>query len=1201
MDDQYSQRMSAPYTSHTALDKLTFITATQREEDPRRLGQQNTGFLDEDVSDILCVLYPHSASARQEVYNLARANSPFVIGRSEADNLEIDHTLEDDASHFESMDNLQGNYALMLRLSSRIKNPAAGFSFGRNSSRCDVVFSNDPMHRISNVHFRIYVNEHGTVMLQDQSTNGTCVDDTLLAAKGRPTVEQRRVLISGTRIRLCLHEEMYDITFRVRIPHREGNYEAAYLAKVMNYFARHNVPRNDGVVVEDPRNIFAGARPPRPLPPQFPAPPNAGPARREQQLQPQQPRPHVAAVSREWTGSDKYNKTRTIGKGAFAVVYKVTSKYDGNPYAAKELEKRRFIKNGVLDLKIENEMKIMQRINHPNIVRYIENFDWEDRLLIIIMEYVQYGDLGKFITENGPLAEDVSKSLSVQLLSALGYLHTNSITHRDIKPDNILISNVNPLEVKLTDFGLSKMVETEQTFLTTFCGTLLYCAPEVYTEFVQYDENGYRTRNRPTRRAPGQRYSHAVDVWSLGGVLFYCMTGAPPYPVKNSISPSDLLHRVMTTPLNIIPLEQRQTSARGVDFICRMLQRRPEYRATVLSLQEHTWLKELEEAVQQSQSYDQLTDDESYPNAKLQDDEFGDHVSESLDGMSDVDDGNGTMTRAAPEPRLFGEVGVSAIGSSGVIPESQLNLPADHSLGETDILDPMEDEAYNSSDSAPNRRPVRHFLNQQEPSMYQRQSMDQLQSLVEDVASQSLGNGNGNGNANGNVDAEEEIPPTAHVSSIFSFDPNTSKRKPTSHEASEEWDENTPPGNPMIKRLKSETNIETTVSDETIEEYKLIASVPEVRRLESGRQMDNPVDKTTFWSQDQASEHLLYPEFTQLQHSVFKEAAKARGEQFEGPRSALWKLAMKYFPPTNLSHKKEVAAKKGAKDGYPSSGETHVPTDRRIVPVQAPGPEKQVIGVIESHLDSSVKGISIPIADAVLSFGRGPENTCVYEHKLEARVPKYAFKLMLWKDGFDPSRNYEKRSPPWKTEGPSDAEDYYFWISTKATKGIIVNGHTLQSYNPSSPASSSRWWTKVYNNDVIYIFGNDRNPDQTRLVFKCFWGGSSRSRSETPGCDPLQLELASTAEAEALDTVCPAASQRVRETSMHRRRIQEAETDLLLRNSTVWRERLRSEAFQKKRLEAIRFLAERQPLATRKSSTGSGRTVASEPATMHYQ
>ena len=66
----------------------------------------------------------------------------------------------------------------------------------------------------------------------------------------------------------------------------------------------------------------------------------------------------------EWTGSGKYNRVGTIGKGAFAVVYKVTAKYDGKPYAAKELDKRRFMKNGVLDQKVETEMKIMQRVQH---------------------------------------------------------------------------------------------------------------------------------------------------------------------------------------------------------------------------------------------------------------------------------------------------------------------------------------------------------------------------------------------------------------------------------------------------------------------------------------------------------------------------------------------------------------------------------------------------------------------------------------------------------------------------------------------------------------------------------------------------------------------------------------------------------------------------------------------------------------------
>jgi hypothetical protein len=67
---------------------------------------------------------------------------------------------------------------------------------------------------------------------------------------------------------------------------------------------------------------------------------------------------------REWKGGARYNKVGIIGKGAFAVVHKVTAKFDGVPYAAKELEKRRFMKNGVLDQKVDMEMNIMRKIKH---------------------------------------------------------------------------------------------------------------------------------------------------------------------------------------------------------------------------------------------------------------------------------------------------------------------------------------------------------------------------------------------------------------------------------------------------------------------------------------------------------------------------------------------------------------------------------------------------------------------------------------------------------------------------------------------------------------------------------------------------------------------------------------------------------------------------------------------------------------------
>ncbi|KAG6003298.1 hypothetical protein E4U21_002186 [Claviceps maximensis] len=1212
--------------------------ATQNVLDPRRVGKQNSGFSDEDVSDIICVLYPQSESARQEVLRLAQEGSPHVIGKAEADGVEPDYDLEDHASRFESHPASHGNYAIILRLSSQIMNPAAGFAFGRNTARCDVVFLNDPLRRLSNIHFRIHVNEYGNVMIEDQSTNGTFVDRQLLTChpkdkKTQPT--NKWVLSSGTLIKILLHDAMRDLTFRVRVPRRDEDYDRAYLAKVGDYFIRHGLQppptqaqANTGIVdifkvpgapLNNKKVVGYVAKPTMNRPFQSPM--------RKELLQ-------SGTGGTEWKGSGKYNRISIIGKGAFAVVHKVTSKYDGLPYAAKEIEKRRFIKNGVLDQKVENEMKIMQRVQHPNIVRYIENFDWEDRLLIIIMEFISGGDLGKTISPKVQFTVQMTQIMSTQLLSALGYLHANNITHRDVKPDNILIHSLDPLVVKLTDFGLSKMIDSAETFLQTFCGTLLYCAPEVYTEYAEYDDNGHRIRGKKKMRwKPGQRYGHAVDIWSLGGVLFYALTGSPPYPVKSGISYSELLHKIMTTELDTRPLQRNGVDEQGIDFIRSMLHKRPKYRATISDLESHAWLGELSSTVQASQSYDEITDDDDYPSqllARHQPADGEEMVSDSMSEYSDKE--NGPMAEDSrqqlpqlhqhehEQQRLFGEVGASAIGSSGAIPSDLLNLSSEHSMGVTEIMDSHEDEALDSVDSDTIRGRNRRAYRDNSTSSCPNQSTDQLQSLVEIVASQSLGGSGSPGGppAQDAQDAQDDASASRRPS--YSTDFQSSKRKPCSNEASEEdFDGKTPlPRKPVIKRLKSEGNLVVIgdVSDEILNEYKLLARMPQVLRLESGRLIDYPVSKMEFWEQDKKTWHLRYPEMTQLQHDAFKQAARDGGEEFWPGKSPLWGLAMKYFAPGSSSGAGAGSSdKNNGPSAIPNSGpitkredgkstndgmmmkkrmsmmedipstaapiesdplpNTCPPDTRIVVPVQDDMSANRAVALIDTDASSCVQGISFPVTDVLLSFGRGPENTEIFQDKLEPRVPKYAFKLMLWKDGYDPSRHVGKGDQPWckehskKEAEAGEASSYHFWISSKATLGIRINGYNLASSDPRNPSGPSQYWAKVYDGDSLTIWGGQDLENQTTLAFRCLWGGSAKPRP----AERRRLEVAPPHVAAKLDRACQRTERRMREVAEKERVSSEARNELAERKRHVERERERSHIFEEKRQEAVAFLA----------------------------
>lgn len=295
--------------------------STQPYTDPRRRGLNNSGLAEQDVADIICLLHPSSISAHTAVATTAAHDPQHILQRDE-----LGYEPEGACS------NVSGN-DIAIRFSAQVKNLGLGFCFGRNRSRCDILLSpDDSEKKISNTHFRIYLNPEGILMLEDTSTNGTVVDEKIIRKDKRNGSPTTQMLIAGSIIQVIGGGSTAGIKFIVRVPSRD-EFEGQYTRNLIQYLNRvRQITRKEEA---EKRNA--------PF------------------LVPQQ-MSHSHGM--HWNGGSKYNVTGQIGKGAFATVYKLATKDDGQLYACKELDKRRLMKNNILDHNVDGEMRIMQGLEH---------------------------------------------------------------------------------------------------------------------------------------------------------------------------------------------------------------------------------------------------------------------------------------------------------------------------------------------------------------------------------------------------------------------------------------------------------------------------------------------------------------------------------------------------------------------------------------------------------------------------------------------------------------------------------------------------------------------------------------------------------------------------------------------------------------------------------------------------------------------
>ena len=215
---------------------------------------------------------------------------------------------------------------------------------------------------------------------------------------------------------------------------------------------------------------------------------------------------------------DNYELICQIGKGNFGSISKIIRKSDQKVLVWKELDYGQMSEKE--KQQIVSEVNILRELKHQNIVRYYDRIlDKKHAKIYIIMEYCEGGDLGQLIKRckknKDYIAEDVIWKIFTQVVLALHLCHTRKegkVLHRDIKPSNVFLDKDN--NVKLGDFGLSRVLSNESNFAYSHVGTPYYMSPE------QIDE---------------MRYNEKSDIWSLGCFLYELTTFNPPFEAKNQI------------------------------------------------------------------------------------------------------------------------------------------------------------------------------------------------------------------------------------------------------------------------------------------------------------------------------------------------------------------------------------------------------------------------------------------------------------------------------------------------------------------------------------------------------------------------------------------------------------------------------------------------------------------------------------------
>ena len=282
--------------------------------------------------------------------------------------------------------------------------------------------------------------------------------------------------------------------------------------------------------------------------------------------------------------SSRYLLLQLIGKGGFSEVYKgfdtkelryVACKVHQLNKDWKEDKKANYIKHAV------REYTIHRSLNHPRIVQLHDVFEIDSNSFVTVLEYCDGNDLDFLLKQNKTIPEKETRAIMMQVVSALKYLNERKppVIHYDLKPGNILLgSGVMSWEVKLTDFGLSKILpedtETDSIDLTSQgAGTYWYLPPECFV----------------VGKSP-PKISSKVDVWSVGIIFYQSLYGRKPF--GHNLSQASILEQnTILKATNIEFPSKPAVSNEAKNFIRKCLTYKKDDRVDVIALAEDPYLK----------------------------------------------------------------------------------------------------------------------------------------------------------------------------------------------------------------------------------------------------------------------------------------------------------------------------------------------------------------------------------------------------------------------------------------------------------------------------------------------------------------------------------------------------------------------------------------------------------------------------------